>query len=286
MKRAWIIPLVVLVWAGGSSAEVLVELHDVPLVAAAVEQLEATPPPVGGLVAAPEKSMVPSAHLWFIPLFEADMVAPGDSTFFSVRNEDGAENSVYLEYYDVGFVGQGAETIELAPHEIRSVALRNVAGLAVDPDGYARGMVRISPTYPVSVDSFQLETRNAFAVGGLAPVIDEFCSEWHTRFLRFASAGGTRLVFLVNGPRGGDPGDPVTITGDVYAENGDFINSFTVRTDEWTFALPVHDYVLGGVEFGTVELVINSVFMPAGLVEVRHQALGEFSVGYPAVCAD
>ena len=115
---------------------------------------------------------------------------------------------------------------------------------------------------------------------------DEFCAQWHARFLRFGSAGGTRLVFLVNGPLGGDPGDPVTISGDVYAENGDFINSFTVRTDEWSFGISVHDYVLGGVEFGTVELAINASFSPAGAVEVRHQALGEFSVGYPAVCAD
>lgn len=286
MKRAWIIPFVIFVWVGGSSAEVLVELHDAPLVGAAVEQGRATAVPVGGLVSASPKSTVPSADLWFIPLFEADMVVPGDSTFFSVRNEDSADNTVGLEFYDVRFQPQTNENVMLAPHEIRSVALRNVAGLAVDPDGYARGLVRIVPASPISVDSFQLETRNAFAVGGLAPVIGEFCSEWHTRFLRFGSAGGTRLVFLVNGPLGGDPGDPVTISGDVYAENGAFINSFTVRTDEWTFGLSVHDYVLGGVEFGTVELVIHSSFAPAGLVEARHQALGEFSVGYPAVCAD
>lgn len=286
MKRAWIIPLVVLVCAGGSSAEVLVELHDEPLVAAAVEQLKGTTAPVGGLVAAPAKSTVPDAGFWFLPLFEADMVAPGDSTFFSVRNEDSASNTVVLEYFDVRFNPQVNDSIELAPHEIRSVALRNVAGLAVDPDGYARGMVRISAQHPVSVDTFQLETRNAFAVGGLGFVDGDFCSQWHTRFLRFGASGGTQLVMTVNGALGGDPGDPATVTGDVYAENGDFINSFTVRTDDWFFTLPVHDFVLGGVEFGTVELVISSTFMPVGAVDVRHQALGEFSVGYPAVCAD
>jgi hypothetical protein len=286
MKRAWIIPVVILVCVGGSSADVLVELHDEPLVGAAVELQKSTTAPVGGLVAASPKSTVPEAGYWFIPLFEADMVVPGDSTYFSVRNESLAANTVLLEYFDVFFGFQTDEAVELAPHEIRSVALRNVAGLAVDPDGYARGLVRINSLLPVSVDSFQLETRNAFAVGGLGWVIGDFCSQWHTRFLRFGAAGGTRLVFLVNGPLGGDPGDPVTISGDVYTENGDFINSFTVRTDEWFFGLAVHDFVLGGVDFGTVELVINSSFAPAGLVEVRHQALGEFSVGYPAVCAD
>ena len=286
MKKAWIVPVLVLVWVGGSSAEVVVQIHDEPLVSAAVRTQMASPPQVGGLAAASAKSNVPDDGYWFVPFFEADMVVPGDSTFFSVRNDDALANTVALEYFDVHFNFQFDDTIELAPHEIRSVALRNVAGLAVDPDGYARGMVRIGPQAPIFVDSFQLETRNAFAVGGVGTLIDDFCSQWHARFLRFAAAGGTQLVFLVNGPLGGDPGDPVTISGDIYAENGDFINSFTVRTDEWTFAISVHDFVLGGLEFGTVELVITSQFSPSGFVEVRHQALGEFSVGHPGVCAD
>ena len=286
MKRAWIVPVLVLVWVGGSSAEVVVQIHDEPLVSASARTQMASPPPMGGLVGPSVKSNAPDSGYWFIPLFEADMMAPGDSTFFSVRNEDALANTVALEYFDVHFTFQFDDTIELAPHELRSVALRNVAGLAVDPDGYARGVVRVVPDGPIFVDSFQLETRNSFAVGGVGSVIDEFCSQWHARFLRFAAAGGTELVFMVNGPLGGEPGDPVTISGDIYAENGDFINSFTVRTDEWTFAISVHDFVLGGLEFGSVELVIHSHFSPSGLVEVRHQALGEFSVGHQAVCAD
>lgn len=40
------------------------------------------------------------------------------------------------------------------------------------------------------------------------------------------------------------------------------------------------------VDFGVVELIVNSVFLPSGIVEVQHQALGQFSVGYWAACMD
>ena len=144
----------------------------------------------------------------------------------------------------------------------------------------------VSPTGQVYVDSFHLDTRNSFAAGGEAFLTDEFCIRWNARFLRFSTEGGTRLVFYVNGPWGPDPSDPASVLGNVYAENGEFINSFEIRTDEYSFEIPVHDYVLGGVEFGTVELTINGEFPIGGLVEVRHSALGEYSLGHLATCAD
>jgi hypothetical protein len=285
MKRVWLLMIVGLAFAGGANAEVRVEIHSEPLVQSFLDERDVEPP-VGGLVGETTKGYAPADAFWFIPLFKADMAAPGDTTYFSVQNHDSSTIDAVVQYYDVRFALQATETIEIAPHELAAIALRDVPGLPVDADGYARGMVRISPTGPVYVDSFQLETRESFAVGGEGFVTDDFCEMWYARFLRFAAAGGTQLVFLVNGPQGGDPGDPVTVSGDVYAENGDFINSFTVRTDEWSFEIPVHDYVLGGVDFGTVELAINASFSPAGLVQVNHKALGEYSVGHLATCAD
>jgi hypothetical protein len=91
---------------------------------------------------------------------------------------------------------------------------------------------------------------------------------------------------MINGPQGLRPADPVTVLGDAYSEAGVFLGSFTIRTDQWSIEVPVHDIVPPGENFGVVELAINSLFLPAGIVEVRHRALGQFSVGHWAMCAD
>jgi hypothetical protein len=76
------------------------------------------------------------------------------------------------------------------------------------------------------------------------------------------------------------------VTGDVYNEQGSFLNSFTVRTDEWFFDLDLLDFVLGGERFGSMEVVLSTRFGPAGLINVAHSAEGRFSVGLRTVCRD
>jgi hypothetical protein len=156
----------------------------------------------------------------------------------------------------------------------------------MDLDGYTRGFLRMTALSDVSVDYFQMDTENAFAVGGNGFILDDFCTRWSARFLRFAGDGGTVLTMMVNGPQGSQPADLATVIGNVYSEAGEFISSFEIRTDEYALKIPVHDLLPPDVDFGVVELIVNSLFVPSAIIEVQHQALGQFSVGHRAVCTD
>jgi hypothetical protein len=278
-----LIPLVA--FALVSNAEVLVERTNEPLVES-VLRARGESPPVGGLVAPPAKSNVPAEGQWFIPHYRADKLQVGDSTYFAVRSEGALPSTALAEFFDVRSVLQTTESYDLQPREVKTVAIKLVPNLPIDGDGYTRGFLRISSLVPVSVDYFQLETRNAFAVGGVGFVIDDFCTRWNSRFLRFDPSGGTTLSMMINGPRGALSSDPVTVAGDVYTEGGAYVGSFGIRTDEWSVVLPIHNLMPSGLEFGVVELVINSTFSPAGIIEVQHQALDQFSVGHWAICMD
>jgi len=285
MNRVVLVVVSTLVGAAAAQAEVVIDLHDRPLVATVLGS-RVGPPPTGGLVATEAKSNTPAAGQWFVPHYAADKLHDGDSTFFSIRNEGLVAASVAVEFFDVDFQLQTTQTYDLEPREVKSVAVRNVPNLTIGAGGYARGFLRMTSLAPILVDVFQLETRNAFAAGGVAFVTEDFCTRWNARFLRFGTSGGTTLSMMVNGPQGTRPFDPVTVAGDVYSESGDFVGSFSIRTDEWSFEVAIHDLVPTGVDFGVVELVVNSVFLPSGIVEVQHQALGQFSVGYWAACMD
>jgi hypothetical protein len=285
MKRMWVVLVPLIVWTVGASAEVRLEIHHEPLVQSFLDG-RTVEPPVGGLVDPATKSNRPNEGQWVIPYFEADKIEPGDTTYFSVRNESGLPTVVQVQYSDVYFNIQRTDTLELAPRQMVPIALNSVPNLTLDADGYARGFIHVFPLRAVAVDVFHLDTRGNFATGGLGYVDDEWCTRWSARFLRFTAAGGTSLIMLINGPQGSGSGDPVSILGDVFTENGDFVNSFTIRTDQYAIELPMEAFGTGGVDFGYIELAINSRFLPAGLVELRHDALGRFSVGLPAVCTD
>jgi len=285
MKRRSFAFVVVLLWAGVSSAAFVVELHNQPLVEAILEG-RGVPPSAGGVVDAAVKANKPAEGQWFIPYFKADKLHDGDSTYFAIRSEGFLPSTVVAEFFDVRSNLQTTESYDLEPREVKTVAVKHVPNLTIGGDGYARGFLRISSLVPVVVDYFQLETRNAFAVGGAGFVIGDFCTRWNARFLRFGSSGGTTLSIMVNGPQGVQPSDPVTVAGDAYTESGEFISSFTIRTDEWALEISVHELISAGVDFGVVELAINSMFLPAGIVELQHQALGQFSVGHWAACMD
>jgi len=271
-------------------AEVHIELHDEPLVdryriARVTAASEAPFSPAGpSLVSGAGTSTRPSSGLWFIPRFFVDTTSFGDTTLWSVRNESLATVSVLAEYFDVFFVERQEQPLELDPDEIVPINVRDVGGLPAGPDGIARGFIRLSPNGPISADVIQVDTSENFASGNLASRLDDFCADWQVRFLSFGQS--SILSFLVNGPRGGDPADPPTLVGDVFDENGTFINSFTLRTDEWVFDRAAEELVVGGLANGTIELTIQSLNAPAGLVFVNHSAEGRFSVGLPAVCLD
>jgi hypothetical protein len=277
--------IAIICWAGVSSAEVLVKTHDQPLVESFLENRDASNQ-VGGLADADGKSNRPAAGQWFIPYYRADLLQEGDSTYFSIRNESNFPQSVVVEFFDVGFDLDATQTYEIDSREVRAVAVKHVPHLTMGGDGYARGFIRMNAPSLVTVDYFQLETRNAFATGETGWALTDLCTRWSARFLRFGAEGGTTLAVMVNGPRGNRPSDPATIIGDLYSEAGDFITSFEVFTDEYALEIEIHDLIPPRVDFGVVELVINAVYTPSGIIEVQHQALGSFSIGHRGICRD
>lgn len=276
--------VVLMLAAAVTNAAVLVEHHDEPLIPKLMESGgQATVR--GGLVETP-KTNQPATGLWFIPFYRADKLHDGDSTYFAIRNESGITATVLVEFFDVSFDLQASESYELDSREVKTVALRHVPGLPVDPDGYTRGFIRISAAVPVTVDYFQLETLLDFAVGGPGFVENDLCTRWNARFLKFGASGGTTLSMMINGPRGASASDPVTLAGDVYTEGGEYLGSFSIRTDEWALQFSLHDLLGQSATFGVVELLINATNLPSGMIEVQHRALGEFSVGHRAMCMD
>jgi hypothetical protein len=279
---AWVVAVL---WVGTAGASVTIETFDRPMVERSLAERRSQPHS-GGLFDAQVKANIPLAGQWFVPFYRADKVGDGESTYFAVRNEGPLAATVVAEFFDVFFEPQTTESYELESREVRTVAVKHVAGLPVDPDGFTRGLLRLFSVASISLDTFQLDTENAFAVGGVGFVEGDFCTRWNARFLRFGPSGGTTLSMLINGPRGTQSSDPTTLVLDVYRESGDFVISFGIRTDQWSLELPLHDLLPSGVNFGVVELGINAAFTPSGLVQVRHEALGEFSVGHVAMCAD
>lgn len=268
-------------------AEVIVTLHAEAL----VPDTERTRPEGIAELPAGQASVrsgigVPSSAWHFAIWYEVDTMNPADSTLWAVRNErTSVDVMITVEYFDVKFKLQKTEVFTIKPHGVKTRNVRDVVGLAVDPDGFARGFVRVMPDGAISMDSFQVDFNNNFATGGVAFAASEGCKNWSVRFLRFFAGAGTFLNILSGGPLGigGDP----TLVGNVYNEAGDFMNSFAVRTDDYAFKLAVHDFVVGGLDFGSVELVFDTTrASDHGWVAVGHPALGRFSIGSRGICTD
>lgn len=272
-----------------AGAEVRIELHDEPLVnryrIARAAATDIRMSPAGpSLFSRGEPGASPTGDFWFIHRYFVDTTSFGDTTLWSARNESLATVSLTAQYFDVFFVGQQQQDFSLDPNELVPVNVRDVGGLPIDPDGFARGFVRLGPNGPISADVIQVDTSQNFATASLGSRLEDFCGDWQVRFVSFGQS--SILSFLVNGPRGPDPGDPATVVGDVYNEAGSFVNSFTLRTDEWVFDRAASELVVGGLNNGTIELTVLSLNAPPGLVFVNHSAEGRFSVGYRAVCRD
>lgn len=285
MRYRGLFLIAMLLIAGVADAAVVIEIHDQPLMVSLPEGRDDARAG-GDLFDAESKANRPAQGQWFIPYFKADRLHDGESTYFAIRNEEGLPTSVLVEFFDVAFELQTTQTYDLESREVKTVAVKHVPNLPIDLDGYARGFLRMTASRAVSVDYFQMDTENAFAVGGNGFILDDFCTRWSARFLRFSEEGGTVVTMMVNGPQGTLPSDLATVVANVYSEAGVFVSSFEIRTDEYALEIAIHDLLPPDVDFGVVELIVNSVYTPSGIVEVQHQALGQFSVGHWAVCTD
>ena len=193
MNRRVCAVIAMICWAGVSGAAVVVRTHDQPLVETVLES-RGTVAQEGGLTESEAKSNQPDSGQWFIPFYRADKLQDGDSTYFAIRNESAFPTTVVAEFFDVDFDLETTQTYELDSREVRTVAVRHVPNLTLGGDGYARGLIRIAAPSLVTVDYFQLETRNAFATGENGWTLTDLCTRWSARFVRFGTSGGTTLL--------------------------------------------------------------------------------------------
>lgn len=224
-----------------------------------------------------------------LPFYLVDREDPtGTTTLYAVRNLTGAEQTVRVEYVAVDGSVASFEILVLGPYEIRSVNLRDVAGLPGDPDGFARGFVRIvagggADGRPVLAgDFFQVDVGNDFATGDELLRSGSVCDHASIRFLDLGA--GTRLAVYLAQPRGADEtADPPSFTVQVYDEAGEPDGApQPFWTDSHALELTAAD--LTALSFGSLAFDFGA--SSGGVVYAEYSAAGRFSVGVASQCED
>ncbi|HEX6199969.1 MAG TPA: DUF642 domain-containing protein, partial [Thermoanaerobaculia bacterium] len=226
-----------------------------------------------------------------LPLYLVTQDDPnGTTTLFAIRNLTGAAVTVDVEYVAVDGTVQLLETLTLEPFQTVTVNLRDVAGLAGDPDGFARGFVRFLAAggpdgLPVLAgDFFQVAVGSNFATGAELLRRSQVCRQVSVRFLDFGFGDGTRLGVYVAHPRGADEdADPPSFTVQAFDEAGNpEAAPQPFWTDEHALELAASDFT--EESFGT--LVFDFTNALGGAVYAEYSAEGRFSVGAASQCQD
>ncbi len=289
-RLAFAIFAIALVVPAVVASETVVTRYDHPL------DLRAATPrsfsqPGTGFGRLPGKTAVAS-NSWLIPYLVVDQNDPnGEVTLFSLRHEgeDMAEaGTITVGFRDIFRTIIGTLDYTLQPNQVQTVNPRFALQLPTDSDGITRGFVEILGDIPFSVDYFQIDGTNDFASGDNgASFPNDFCEYWKIRFLNGGPFdGGTEMIAVVNGPLGTGPMDPPTISGNVYREDGTFVNAFEIRTNEWLVIRDAADLVNSGNPFGAIELRIDAEDANTGFVFARQDASGRYSVALNGVCKD
>lgn len=228
------------------------------------------------------------AEMLLVPAFLADTVAAaGTNALFAVRNLTGGTVVADVEYFTEGGTSQRLDSVVLGPHQVETVSVRDVPGLAVDVDGFARGFVRIltagsADRSPVLAgDFFQVDAGNDFATGERLVRQSDLCSEASIRLVDFGA--GTRFTVFVTQPRGNVPAsDPPSFTVQVHDEDGIPVGGLQPF---WTagnsFELAGSD--ITSIAFGSVTFDFTNSL--GGTVYAEYSAQGRFSVGVASQCA-
>lgn len=229
------------------------------------------------------------ADTLLVPFYLVESANPnGSNTLFAVRNVTGSPVVADVEYFTVDGTSQRLDAVTLGPYETETVSLRDVPGLAVDLDGFARGFVKIvtagDPTgEPVLAgDFFQADVANDFATGERLVRQGDLCREASIRVLDFGV--GTRFTVSVTQPRGADDGvNPPSFTVQVYDEAG---NPVGAPQPFWTedHALELTSGDLTGIAFGSLSFDFTNAL--GGTVYAEYSAQGRFSVGTTSQCDD
>jgi len=219
------------------------------------------------------------ATFLIVPRYAVETTDPsGTSTLFAVRNVTAAPLDLDVRYRspDGATLRQDLPTLGARATLTRNV--RDVAGLPVDPDGFARGFVQIQAATPFVGDYLQVDAAGDFATGDRMISLADLCDLAEIRFFDFGS--GTELHFVVNVPGGTDPEDPPTFTVTPFGEDGAAFPALDVFVDEFTFTMTAADFTL--LAFGT--LVFDFGAASGGAVHGEYSAFGQFSVGMNGAC--
>lgn len=289
MKKRLIFALLLPILTTPALAEVVIERSGERIFAERrTPNAAAKQAPSGFFERAGAKGTTPT--IWIFPWVIDDSDPFGNSTFFSVRNDNagGEDADLDIRYYDSSFELLAADFLTLASNQLVPVSVRTVDGLVTIPGIVNRGTVEVETDSDISTDVFEVNFDENFASGDRGFTLDDFCTDWRARFLRFpGTTGGTVLTFLLNGPLGPDDEiDPPTITGEVFTQEGAFVNSFSIWTDDWVLEIQALDLVGDDTEFGTLVMALDTAFSPPGVVLEKHSAFSRFSLGIVSVCDD
>jgi uncharacterized repeat protein (TIGR01451 family) len=219
-----------------------------------------------------------------LPYFKIDRTAPtGPTTLFAVRNLTDREVQVHYEYLrSDGMLDLDEPPIALAGHAMRSVDLRNVAGLTAD-----EGFLRITPL-PDVADSGRREqilggdyirrddtsSQKDRAAGSALVNTGRLCRRWDVRFIQKAGTT-TNFVFYLGAPE-------TPVTGKAYDNDGQLVSGFQAPTST-SAAFEVSAGALGlENQEGSVEWELGAVGHVAAVF--RNENVG--SVLVPGVCRD
>lgn len=230
----------------------------------------------------------PQPDIQIVPLYEVDTSsASGTTTLFAVRNLTGSSRGVDITYYTVDGVEQRMDTLTLDARETRTVNVRDVAGLDVDPDGFKRGYIEVfgvahndgTPTF--AGDFFQVDVGDDFATGERMRRIAEACEVESLRFLEFPLPGsGTEITVWLQFPQGTGSGDPFSFRVRRYDEAGNFLGTTSFKTDGHVVKFDASD--LTAVPFGTFEIDFENA--SRGFAYAESSTQGRFSVGVDSQC--
>lgn len=240
--------------------------------------------PASGLVPRVDS---PSTVL-LVPFYEVDTLSPtGTTTLFAIRNLTDNPTTLSIAYLST----TGAlhsETVMVGPLETYTRNVRDVAGLGVEGDGFARGLIRVGPApgtvQPANLtgDFLQVNVRDNFATGDRMIQAADVCNYIEVRFLTFGS--GTEFRLLVNNPQGTDPAtDFPSVSLQVYGEDGNYYAGFNFFTNSPTVYFNTDDLALP-IAFGTI--VFSFDHSNGGFVYAEYSAEGKFSVGMNGSCLD
>lgn len=260
--------------------------------------LEAAPPPDPALrpPVAPKTDAVASKLL--LPFFRVENNSTGTTTLFAVRNESNGAVSITLRYFesDRPQTPQLTENVSLPAKRVHTVNVRDrIGSLLVDPDGFARGFVRIETDGGEQVlqgDFFQVTGQEDFATGDRLLNVDplsvhnELCQAFTMRFLASSLfSAGTLFTIWLDLDQPPIPTQPV-LTYEVFNEAGTSLFSGNLPIDEVAFTVSAQSLFAGQPaqpNFGAIELSFGGTL---GHVSAVMSANGRFSVGFKGLCRD